>query len=197
MRHQIITAALISLGILAARADSWSYSDCVNYAREHNISLRRSMLAEQTSACNLEEARAQWHPTLDFATTQGFANMPWADGDKNSYSSTYGLNAGWTVWNGGERENTIRRNELQTRIDRLNTDDIMRTIETDLLQVYINILYAKESIGIYQEAAKLSKAQAERAYGLMEGGRISRVDYAQLKAQYEQDMYNVLNAPDI
>ncbi len=194
MRHPIITAMLISLAALPAVAETWSYNDCVEYARDHNISLRKSRLNEETSAYNLEESKAQWQPTLDFATTQGFTNMPWGRGNKNSYNSSYGLNAGWTVWNGGERENSIKRNELQTRIDRLNTDDIMRTIETDLLQVYVNILYAKEAIGIYEQAAELSHAQAERARGLMEGGRISRVDYAQLQAQYEQDRYNVVNA---
>lgn len=194
MRKHLITAMLISCGMLTATADTWSYRDCVEYAQTHNISLRKSQLTEESSAITLAESKAQWQPTLDFATSQGFTNTPFGNGSKNSYNSTYGLNAGWTVWNGGERENTIKRNELQTRIDKLNTDDIMRTLETDLLQVYINILYAKESIGIYEEAVKLSEAQAERARALMEAGRISRVDYAQLQAQYEQDRYNLVNA---
>ena len=194
MRNQFITAMLIGCGVLTAGADTWSYRDCVDYARDHNISLRKSQLNEESSAINLDEAKAQWQPTLDFATSHGYVNTPFANGYKNGYNSTYGLNAGWTVWNGGERENTIKRNELQTSIDRLNTADIMRTLETDLLQVYINILYAKESIGIYEEAVKLSEAQAQRARGLMEAGRISRVDYAQLQAQYEQDRYNLVNA---
>lgn len=192
--QQIITTLLIVCMAPVAGAETWSYGDCVDYARSHNISLRKSILSEETSSINLDEAKAQWQPTLDFATTHGYTNTPFADGNKNSYSSNYGLNAGWTVWNGGERENTIKRNRLQTQIDRLNTGDIMRTIETDLLQVYFNILYAKESIGIYEEAVKLSEAQAERARGLMEAGRISSVDYAQLNAQYEQDRYNLVNA---
>lgn len=195
MKPLFITAILLCSGAFSSTACTpWSYADCVDYAREHNISLQKSRLSEETAAYNLEEAKAQWQPTLDFATSHGFTNTPFADGNKNGYSSTYGLNAGWTVWNGGQRENTIKRNELQTRIDRLATDDIMRTLETDLLQVYINILYTKEAIDIYEEAVKLSKAQAERAHALMESGRISRVDYAQLDAQYEQDRYNLVNA---
>lgn len=194
MRQHIITAMLVCCGAITADAETWSYRDCVDYAREHNISLRKSRLNEEISLCNLEESKAQWQPTLDFATSHGFTNMPFGNDSKNSYSSSYGLNAGWTVWNGGDRENNIKRSELQTRIDRVNTENIMRTIETDLLQVYINILYAKESISIYEEAEKLSRAQAERASALMDAGRISRVDYAQLKAQYEQDCYNLVNA---
>lgn len=175
-------------------ANPWTYKDCVDYAREHNITLQKSRLSEQTAAYDLEESKAQWQPTLDFATSHGLSNYPWGQNHKNSYSSSYGLNAAWTVYNGGQRENTIKRNSLQTEIASLNTGDVMRTLETDLLQVYINILYARESIGIYEEAVKLSEAQADRARQLMEGGRLSRVDYAQLQSQYEQDRYALVNA---
>lgn len=185
---------MMALLSLTAAARTWTYSECVDYARQHNISLRKSILAEQTAGYSLEEAKAQWQPTLDFATTHGFANYPWGGSSKNTYSSSYGLNAGWTVWDGGKRENTIKQSRIQTDIDRYKTADIMRTLETDLLQVYTNILYAREAIGIYQEAVKVSHAQAERARQLMEASRISKVDYAQLKSQYEQDRYALVNA---
>lgn len=182
----------LTLGI--AQADTWTYAECVDYAREHNISLQKSMLSERNAEYDLEEAKAQWQPSLDFATTHGYANYPWADDRNNTYSSSYGLNAGWTVWNGGQRENSIRQSRLKLQIDRLNTADLMRTLETDLLQVYINLLYARESIAIYEEALKVSEAQAERALQLSESGKISRVDYAQLASQCEQDRYSLVNA---
>lgn len=50
---------LVCCGAFNAGADTWSYSDCVNYAREHNISLRKSQLTEQTSAISLDEAKAR------------------------------------------------------------------------------------------------------------------------------------------
>jgi len=191
-RISLLTIMSLTLGI--APADTWTYAECVDYAREHNISLQKSMLSERNAEYDLEEAKAQWQPSLDFATTHGYANYPWADDRNNTYSSSYGLNAGWTVWNGGQRENSIRQSRLKLRIDRLNTADLMRTLETDLLQVYINLLYARESIAIYEEALKVSEAQAERALQLSESGKISRVDYAQLASQCEQDRYSLVNA---
>lgn len=193
MKHYVIPV-MMSLLSVSGTAKTWTYSDCVEYAREHNISLQKSRLNEQTSSYNLEEAKAQWQPTLDFATSHNLSNYPWVEGTKNSYNSSYGLNAGWTVWNGGQRENSIKQNRLRTEIDRLNTGDMLRTLETDLLQVYINILYAREAIGIYEEAVKVSQVQSERARQLMEAGKMSRVDYAQLNAQYEQDRYALVNA---
>ncbi|MDE6435936.1 MAG: TolC family protein [Muribaculaceae bacterium] len=194
MKQQLVTATLLAALTLSAAAETWSYADCVDYALANNISLRKSRLNQETAAYNLEEARAQWEPTLDFATTQGFANYPWGDGSKNSYSSSYGFNAGWTVWNGGSRENTIKRRKIDAEISTVQTDDAERTMRTDLLQVYLNILYARESVGVYEEAARVSGAQAERGRQLMEAGRASRVDYAQLRSTYEQDCYALVNA---
>lgn len=195
MKQKLLILTLTA-GIAGAidAADIWTYNDCVEYARTHNISLQKMRLNEETATVNLEESEAQWQPSLDFSISQGVTNYPWNEGSKTLYNSSYGLNAGWTVWNGGQRENTIKRNRLNTEIARLNTDDAMQTIETNLLQVYINILYARESIGIYEEAAALSGAQADRARQLMEAGRLSRVDYAQLQSQHEQDLYSVVNA---
>lgn len=189
----LLTVAAVG-AVFVCRAQAWSYHDCVEYARQHNINLQKSRVTEQSGAVNLDEAKAQWQPTLDFGMSHGVANYPWRDGTKSSYTSNYAFSAGWTIYNGGERENNIKRKQLQTEIDRLNTGALMRSLETDLLQVYLNILYAKESIAICREAATLSGAQADRARQLMEGGKLSRVDYAQLQSQYEQDRYALVNA---
>lgn len=197
MNTRIFTTALsfaAAVVTVSAADEVWSYAECVDYAKTHNISLQKLRLNEQTADYNTEEAKAQWQPSLDFGTNHSYSNMPWGNGGKNTYNGQLGLNAGWTVWNGGEREKNIERSKLNAEISHIDTEDALRTLETDLLQVYLNILYARESILIYEEAEKLSAAQADRMKALWEAGRASKVDYAQLKAQNEQDKYNLVNA---
>jgi outer membrane protein len=197
MKKIVLSVLAISASALCsfAQTGEWSYQDCVDYAREHNITLKQSQLTEESAQYSLEAARAQWTPSLNFSTSQGYTNTPFADsGYKNAYNSSYGLNAGWTVWNGGSRENTIKKSELQTKINELNTYNIFRNLETEILSLYINILYSREAIDINKEAAEVSYAQAERARQLMEMGKLSRVDYQQIQSQYEQDRYSVVNA---
>lgn len=192
-RIVLVSSVLMGCSILCG-AREWSFNDCVEWVKEHNISLRQSILNQQAADVDEEEAKAAWQPSLDFSTTHGYSNAPWGEGNKNSYTSNYGLNARWTVWNGGTRENNIKKAELQSAIRKLTTDNLLQSIEVDMLGVYINLLYAKEAISIYEEAVQLSKAQADRAKQLMEAGRLSRVDYAQLESQYEQDVYALVNA---
>lgn len=172
----------------------WSYSDCVEYARANNISLRQSQLSEETAAISLEKARGQWQPSLDFGTNQGYSNAPWAKGSSNAYTSSYNLNASWTLWDGGRRESDIHRSQTDVERSRYASDNVMRNIRTELLSTYINILYCKETIAVNSELAEVSRAQADRARQMMESGKISLVDYQQLETQAEQDSYNVVSA---
>lgn len=192
--------SLIALPLfgLTANADDatklWSYNDCVNYARANNISLRKSILTEESAAISLEKARGQWEPSLEFGTNQGYSNAPWSNGSSNAYTSSYNLNASWTVWDGGKRESDIRRGETDVERSRYATDNVMRNIHTELLSTYINILYCKETIAVNTDLAQVSRAQADRAKQMMESGKISLVDYQQLETQAEQDSYNVVSA---
>lgn len=192
-------ATLASLLLIAPAAmcaqNMWSYEQCVEYARTHNISLQQARLSAQNSMLSLEAARAQWQPSLSFSTTQGITNTPWAgSGDKTVYGSNYGLNAGWTVWNGGERQATIKQRSVQAEASEVSAQGLETSLEQDILQIYINLLYSREAIEINKEAATLSAAQEARARQLMESGKVSRVDYAQIAAQAEQDRYAVVNA---
>jgi outer membrane protein len=198
MKHQaiftyIVTAVMFGTGQLC-NAETWTYQQCVEYARANNINLQQSRLNSDVASVSLEEAKAQWQPTLDFTTQHSVSNGPWRNGDKTTYNGSAGFNAAWTVWDGGQRSAQIKRSRIDTQIADLETDDVMRTLETDLLSAYLNILYCRESIDIYKEALQLSEAQADRCKQLMNAGRASKVDYAQLQAEAEQQHYNLSNA---
>jgi outer membrane protein len=187
-------ASLAALIGLTTFAETWSYKDCLDYALSHNISLEKLRLSEVTGEYDLEAAEATWYPTLDFSTNHVYTNSPMASRQKNVYAGSVGLDAGWTLYDGGARKNNIKSAKLRTSIDRLATEDKMRSLQTDLLQVYMNILYARENIEVYREAVNLSQQQTDRAEQLMKAGKLSKVDYAQLKAQLEQDNYALINA---
>ena len=172
----------------------WTYADCVAHAREHNIELKQSSLNRENALSALEEANAQWAPSLSFTTTHGFTNTPWSKGNKNVYASSYGVNAAWTVWDGGRRSGEIKRNKAEVRKSENDTETLFRSIETELLSIYIDLLYAREAISVNRSQAEASAAQAERAERLMQSGRIAAPEYAQIKAQADADCYNVVSA---
>ncbi len=194
MKSAYITLLLAALSIPALSQKQWTYDDCIRYAREHNISLRQSRLSEQSAEYTLDASRAQWQPTIDFSTSHSYINTPWAESKPNAYNSSYGFQGQWQVFDGGVRSNTIKRDRILLESARLATENQLRTLDTDILSLFLNILYAREDIDIRSAAADLSRAQAERGKALLESGRISKVDYAQLLSQSDQDQYALVNA---
>lgn len=198
-----LTMALCSQSVSAqtgteavALPQSWTYAACVEYAKANNISLKQSILTQQSGNYDLEAAKAQWFPTLDFSTSQGFTNYPRpADGVKsNSYVGQYGFSAGWTVYNGGKRENTIKQKQLANEVNSLDVASINNSLETEILVCYLQILYARDAITIARQTCEVSKAQKERAEQLMKSGKMSKVDYVQLESQFLNDEYSVVSA---
>lgn len=189
----LLTALAIAAGSTAAAAD-WTFNDCMRHARENSITLLKARLSEQTAEIDVESAKGNYEPTLDFASSHNYSNAPWGHGNKNSYTGNIGLNAGWTLYDGGSRSNTLKSARLKQEAQQGLTTDVERSLLTEILSAYFNILYAREAVTVYEEAAKLSGAQTDRARQLMGSGRLSRVDYAQLSSQHEQDIYNLVNA---
>lgn len=188
---------------------SWSFNECVEYAKANNIDLHQSILARESSGYDLEAAKGQWLPTFGFSTSHSLSNYPSPAGgnytydenngtlasvSKNTYNGSYGITGGWTIYNGNQRRNNIKRNELQNDINDMSVEQMNNTLETQILNYYLQILYAREAIGIAYQSLEVSEAQMNRGKELMNAGKMSRVDYVQLESQYQTDKYNVVTA---
>ena len=71
-----------------------------------------------------------------------------------------------------------------------NEDDI----QISLIQTYMQVLYAMESVRINQNTVEVSTAQRDRAVELLRAGSISKVDLAQLESQLSTDKYQLVVA---
>lgn len=190
--------ATLALGRAAAESDSlrvWTLNDCLNYALEHNIQLQQSRNDYLSGVEDTKEARAALFPSLTASTSQSVTNYPSSNAvDRTSYTGTYGLEAGMTLYNGGRLRTAVKRQQLQNRIDELSVDEAANDIRIAIVQAYMQCLYAAEAVTVNRSTADASKAQRDRAEAMWQAGSISRVDFAQLESQYASDEYQVVVA---
>lgn len=114
--------------------------------------------------------------------------------NKTSYTGSYGLNAQWTVWNGGQRLNTIKQQKLNKETAELTVNEQENTLQEEITKLYVQILYADESVRINEGTLELSKAQYERGKELLAAGDISKSELAQLESQVSNDNYQLVTA---
>ncbi len=189
-------------------ARQWSLEDCINYALENNIQLKKARLTESSALEDVKQSQAALLPSLNFSTSQNVSFTPWpesgratvTDGyvqssaDKVYYNGSYSLMGNWTVWNGNKNRNTLKLNKLAAEQARLDSAITANSILEQIAQLYVQILYSNEAISVSQESLKTSKTNEERGKTMVEVGKMSRADLAQLTAQRAQDEYNIVEA---
>ncbi len=171
----------------------WTLSDCLDYALENNIQIKKRKVAFLSGQENTAQAKAQLFPSLSASVTQGFVNYPSSDAiSNNSYSGNYSVNASWTVFDGNKRINTIKQEQIQNKVDELSIEQNEVDIETAIIQTYMQVLYATEAVRINENTVEVSQAQKNRSEELLRAGSISRVDLAQLESQLSTDKYQLV-----
>ncbi|MBR4480796.1 MAG: TolC family protein [Prevotella sp.] len=209
MKKTLLLIGVMMLSTVQLSAQKkWSLQDCIDYALENNITLKKSQLQKQSAAEELKGAKAALLPTVTASTNQSLGYQPWKDTgmsyvtngtvntkvDKASYNGSYSLSGQWTVWNGNRNINTIRLDELSEQQAELSAQETANSIQERIAQLYAQILYLDENVKVNEQMLETSKKNEERGREMVEVGKMSKADLAQLSAQRANDEYSIVEA---
>lgn len=185
----------------------WTLRNCIDYALEHNITIRRNRISVESTQEDVKTAKADFLPSLSGNISQRIVNRPnntsgtIISGDnittsesKTSYNGSYGIDASWTVYNGSKRVNTVKQQQLNSRMAELTVDQSENSIEENITQLYVQILYSAEAVKVNESTLKVSRKEFERGQQLFDAGSIASSDLAQLEAQVSNDNYQLVTA---
>lgn len=195
----ILLCFLLLSGLRNATAQeaskTWTLQECLDYAYQNNIQVRQSRNNQLSGIEDTKQAKAALFPSLVASTTQSYTNYPSSEvTDNNSYTGTYGITAGMTIFEGGKLRTEVKRQKVQNQMDALSVEESVNDIRIAIVQAYMQCLYAADAVRINRSTAEASKAQRDRAEEMLRAGSISRVDFAQLQSQYSSDEYQVVVA---
>ena len=185
--------------------NQWTLRQCIEHALENNIQIQKSRISEEEGAVALKQDKAALLPSLSFATGQSMGYRPFEEStaivqngqvtmtsNKVTYQGNYGLNANVTLWNGGINHKNIKAQELQNQITQLSTQQSELSIQEQIAQLYVQILYSTEAKKVNEQLAETAKSQYERGQQMMKQGQMSKADVAQLEAQWRSAQYDIV-----
>ena len=189
-------------------AKQWTLKDCINYAMRNNISIQRNRLSKLSAEEDVLQSRAALLPSLNASTAQSVTYRPWPETgsstvaggyvqssiDKVYYNGSYSVSANWTVWNGNQNRNTIKRNQLLANQAALDSAVTANSVQEQIAQLYVQILYSTDAIAVNRQSLETSQKNEERGREMLAVGKMSKADLAQLTAQRAQDEYNIVAA---
>lgn len=202
------TQVIKAQDVLSTSTRQWTLQQCIDYAMENNITLQKSKLQKQSASEDLKGAKAALLPTVSASTNQSLGYQPWKDTgistvtngqvntkvDKTYYNGSYSLSGQWTVWNGNRNINTIKLDKLAEQSAELQAQETANSIQERIAQIYTQILYLAENVKVNEEMLVTSKKNEERGQEMLNVGKMSKADLAQLSAQRANDEYNIVEA---
>lgn len=135
-----------------------------------------------------------WRPWINDQTTTVANGTITNKISKTYYNGSYGVNANWTVWNGNKNHNTVKLNKLTEQKAELDSATTALQLKEQIASLYVQILYLTEAIGVSRQSLETSIKNEERGKTMMDVGKMSKADLAQLTAQRAQDEYYLVNA---
>ena len=180
----------------------WTLQDCINWAKQQNITVQRNKVNVRTQALNLEDAKNNRLPTVNFSTNQQVGYRPFQEvhstvigsevissDHRTSYSGSYGVNASMSLYDGGQIKNNIKLAEINSQIAELNVLASELNIEEQITQLYVQILYSQDAVAQDDELISLAEKQLEQARARKQAGLLNKADVSQFESQLAQDKY--------
>ena len=186
----------------------WTLQDCIDYALTNNITLKKSQLQKESATEDLKGAKAALLPSVNASTNQSLGYQPWKDTgistvtngmvntkvDKTSYNGSYSVNGQWTVWNGGRNTNTVKLDQLAEQEADLSLQETANNIQERIAQIFAQIIYLDENVKVSQAMLETSKKNEERGKEMVNVGKMSKADLAQLTSQRANDEYSIVES---
>jgi len=187
----IISSLLIitSVTCLEAQKKVWSIDDCIQYALEKNIQVKQAQVSNDINGIELNYAKSAWYPSLSGSARQNFSwsnqvnNATGATVFKGSDGTNISLNSGMTVFSGNRIHNNVKQSEINYEASKYNTEVIKETVSLNVLNAYLQVLYAEEQVKNNNSQISSLEQQLNLAGERFKLGAIANSDYLQVKSQ--------------
>ena len=203
MKLYLIIVSLFFVQLSLAQETStkvWSLQDCIDYAIEHNITIKDATLDKNLAEVDYSKAKSSRLPNLFGSASQNFSNGSTIDPITSDYvtdqihSTNVGINSSMTLFQGNQLSNQIKQNKILLEQSIFLEEVEKNNIVLNILEVYLQTLYSKESIAIAENNVVASEKEVERAKARLDAGTIALGDYTETQSQAATNKFNVISA---
>lgn len=198
MKTAVSTIAAV-LCCVSLSAETWTIDRCVDYALEHNLTVKSRQLELCSGELDVTAARDRHLPNVSAYASQSFSFGRGLTSD-NTYTNRNTTNFGWGVnmslplFQGlsAVRQTAYARANLRAMVEDLET--AKDNITLNVISAYLQALYAGEICNVAREQLRLSLVEQQRREQLLDAGKIPALDLTEAQAQVAQSQLSLVNA---
>lgn len=177
---------LVSLAVILS-GGLWSLPECVQYALDHNITIKQGSVEVQQREVELSTAKGRHLPAVSASASENFSFGRSLTSD-NTYANTnvnttsFSIGAQMPVFDGMNVYNGIRLGKLNLAAATADLERAKDDIRVAVAQAYVQILYNKAILSVTRYQVEADSVQLEHKRVKMETGRASKADVMSLQA---------------
>ena len=180
-------------------AKQWTLPECINYAIEHNISLKQRENTRRQNEVSLNTAKNSRLPDLNAGVSEnlGFGRSLGMDNtySKNNTSNTsFQISTSVPLLTGNRIPNTIKFNQLNLEASTADLERARNDIRTQIAQQYIQIVYDTEILAVAKRQIGIDSLQLYRLQEMERNGKATLTEVLQQKSTMEQSRLTATQA---
>ncbi len=178
----------------------WTLEECINYALEHNINIKKQLLNVDYQDQLLLQSKLGVLPNLNGYVSHGYNWGQRIDPFTNEFatnrvrSNNLYLSANLNLFSGLQQVNTIKRDLLNKQAAEYDADAYKDEISISVATAYLQVLYNKEFVQIAKDQLEISNQQVDRTSKLVEAGTLAKGDLLTIQAQAASEQLSVVDA---
>lgn len=199
MKKILIIASFLCLTFSLSAQKKWSLRECIEYAQDNNIEIKQQALEVENSEIELNTSKNSRLPDLNASAGYSF-NMGRSLMQNNTYEdyNTSALSLGATsstnLFTGFRVTNEIKVRELKLKAATETLNKAKDNIGLQIASLYLDALFNKELLKVYEEQVVLTGSQVEKTEVLVSSGKSPMSQLYDIKAQLANDEVNVTNS---
>ncbi len=196
-----LTCLLSATAVIARDAGNvWTLQRCIQYATEHNITIRQDSLNARLARYTLTQSRLSQLPSANVSGNYGRSMGRSINPTTNQFEEqAYNFlgpsgNSSVLLFGWMQVRNTIERNRYSLQASLADLGQRRNDIALNVANGYLAVLNAKEQINISRNKVSLSEAQLQQTRAFAESGRLPELDVAQQESQLANDSATLISA---
>jgi len=191
---------MLALSPLRAQEKIWTLSECIDYALNENIQVRRAGVSTAIGEINLQQARDNRWPDLSASVRESFGWQKETDEASGtttfngSNSTSLSLSSGVTLFSGFQAQNDIKKAGISYESLQYSTAETKEAVSVNIMNAYLQVLYAEEQVTNSTNQADATRKGLELASERLQLGAIANSDYLQVKTQLAGEELTLANA---
>jgi outer membrane protein len=186
--------------VMAQKVKQWTLQECVDYALENNLSVKRSALNVQTSDINLKQAQFSRLPNANANGSYAFNWGRSIDPTTNQFvdnqrivSSNAGINSSVTLFNGLSIQNSIKQNKFSQKASEETLEDTKNNVIFNVINYYANVMFARELFENAKKQLESTEQQVSLTEKRVKAGSLPNSSLLDLLAQKATNELNLIN----